>query len=90
VIEDFIHLEDTLYLVPIDAKKGIPGNQNFHWIGKQHFHDKKGELHYKLVNLAGTANDFTLVEGDVNGDGRPDFQIQLAGLHTLTAIDIFG
>jgi hypothetical protein len=29
----------------------------------------------------------TLVEGDVNGDGKADFQIELSGLHTLTGAD---
>lgn len=31
-------------------------------------------------NHAGTTNDKTIVEGDVNGDGRADFQIELTGL----------
>jgi Ca2+-binding RTX toxin-like protein len=86
VIEDFAN-PDVIYLTQIDAKKGVAGNQHFHWIGKQHFHDAKGELHYRLVNHAGTTHDVTLVEGDVNGDGRPDFQIQLTGLLTLTGDD---
>jgi len=86
LITDFAHLTDDIDLSGIDARSGA-GNQAFKWIGKKGFHDVKGELHYKLVNLAGTANDKTIVEGDVNGDGRADFQIELSGLIGLTKGD---
>lgn len=36
-------------------------------------------------NLAGIANDRTIVEGDVNGDKKADFAIELKGLVTLSA-----
>ncbi|MEZ5827792.1 MAG: hypothetical protein R3D30_06630 [Hyphomicrobiales bacterium] len=36
---------DHIDLQSIDAKKGGGGNK-FIWIGKAHFHGKKGELHY--------------------------------------------
>ena len=61
---------DQLDLSGIDAKKGA-GNQAFHFIGAKHFHDKAGELHY--LKKAG----FVIVEGDTNGDGRADFQIEV-------------
>lgn len=32
------------------------------------------------INHPGTTNDKTIVEGDVNGDGRADFQVELTGL----------
>ena len=35
----------------------------------------------------GTANDRTIIEGDINGNRVADFQIQLTGLNTLTATD---
>ena len=56
------------------------GQGNFH---KNH----PGELIYRLYNPAGTANDKTIVYGDVNGDGRADFQIELTGLKALAASD---
>ena len=78
---------DLIDLKTIDARTKTPGNNAFKFIGLQKFHDKRGELHYKLVDNAGTANDKTIVEGDTNGDGKPDFQIELTGLHTLAAGD---
>lgn len=59
--------------IAIDAKVGVAGDQQFKFIGQQNFHDKKGELHFKF------AGSNTIVEGDVNGDGKADFQIELSG-----------
>ena len=93
VIADFIDINmaapgsDLIDLKTIDAKSHKLGNQAFHFIGTQKFHDKKGELRYKLVDNTGTADDKTIVEGDTNGDGKADFQIELTGLHTLAAGD---
>lgn len=77
---DFIDVSD------IDASKGGADNK-FKFIGTQHFHHKAGELHYVKHNAPGTAHDKTIVEGDVNGDGRADLQIILSGLHHLTKGD---
>ena len=80
VILDFSSVEfDQIDLSGIDAKKG-GGDNAFHLVGK-HFHHKAGELH--VLHKAG----FLLVEGDVNGDGRADFQIEVHGVATLTAGD---
>ena len=87
VITDFQHNLDTIDLSSIDAKTGVGGNNAFKWIGGQGFHGVKGELHFVKVNLAGTANDKTIIEGDTNGDGKADFQIQLTGLKGLSAGD---
>jgi Ca2+-binding RTX toxin-like protein len=76
VISDFTRGEDRIDLAGIDAKKGA-GNQAFKWIGTKAFSGEAGELHY--LKKAG----YLLVEGDVNGDGRADFQIQLDGLGAL-------
>jgi Ca2+-binding RTX toxin-like protein len=87
VITDFAHGVDDIDLVPIDSRAGAHGNQKFHWIGGAHFHDRQGELHFVKINNPGTAHDKTIVEGDVNGDGRADFQIELTGLIHLTKGD---
>jgi hypothetical protein len=56
-------------------------------ISGQDFHGKAAELHFVQNNLAGSKNDFTLVEGDLDGVKSADFQIELAGLHTLAKSD---
>jgi hypothetical protein len=81
VILDFSHGQgDRIDLASIDAKSG-GGNQAFKFIGKQGFHDQKGELHF--VKKAG----FLVAEGDINGDGRADFQIEVHGVGKLVAAD---
>lgn len=72
---------DLIDLSTIDARVGIAGNQTFKFIGAQKFHDKKGELH--VLNKGG----FFLVEGDVNGDGRADFQIEVHSAVALVNAD---
>ncbi|MEZ5829463.1 MAG: cadherin-like domain-containing protein, partial [Hyphomicrobiales bacterium] len=69
-ILDFERGQDEIDLSTIDAKKG-GGNQKFKWIGKSDFHGKKGELHYI------DKGSKVIVQGDVNGDGKADFQIFL-------------
>jgi Ca2+-binding RTX toxin-like protein len=81
VITDF-RLADDIDLVAIDAKTG-GGNQAFKFIGRQDFHDIAGELRFEIKNPAGKVHDRTLIQGDVNGDGRADFEIGLVGLHNL-------
>ena len=80
VIADFQRLADKIDVSAIDAIKG-GGNQIFKWIGKKGFHERAGELH--LVKKAG----YVLVEGDINGDGRADFQIQVDGVGALARGD---
>jgi Ca2+-binding RTX toxin-like protein len=75
VITDFSNIMagDTIQLGAIDAKAGVAGDQQFKFIGQQNFHDRKGELHFKFQG------GNTIVEGDVNGDGKADLQIELSG-----------
>jgi len=88
IIMDFNAAEDDdISLGNLDANTKKPGEQGFKFIGSQHFHDRAGELRFVKVNVAGTSNDKTVVQGDVNGDGKADLQIQLAGLHNLTVDD---
>lgn len=61
------------------AERG--GNQAFKFIKKQDFHDKKGELRYKVKK--GDA----IVQGDVNGDGKADFSIHVDNVSKLKASD---
>jgi Ca2+-binding RTX toxin-like protein len=87
VITDFLHLNDRMDLKTLDASTKVAGDQAFKLIGTAAFHKLAGELHYTQSNLTGTVNDKTIVEGDTNGDGKADFQIELTGLKTLTVAD---
>jgi hypothetical protein len=48
-------------------------------------HTCPGQRIQKTYNLAGTADDMTVIYGDINGDLLADFQIELAGLKLVTA-----
>ena len=82
VIRDFTHLVDDIDLSTIDAKVGVLGNQAFSFIGQGAFKGVKGQLHYRFEGPAKT-----IVEGDLNGDKKADFQIELTGHKLLTAGD---
>lgn len=80
-ILDFDRREgDRIVLSAIDANTTKAGNQAFSFIGEKAFSGEAGELRY--VNKAGS----TFVYGDVNGDGKADFAIQLAS----TSLDLTG
>lgn len=83
IITDFAHLSDRMGLAVIDANTGLAGDQQFNFLAAKGaaFTGTAGQLRY----LASGAN--TLVQGDVNGDGVADLQIQLNGTLTLTASD---
>lgn len=59
----------------------MAGNQRFTFIGERDFSGTKGELH--LVAKVG----YVLVEGDMNGDGRADFQIRVDDFARLSKAD---
>ena len=81
VIKDFSHNQhDQINLSLIDANIKKAGDQAFTYIGDAAFTHHRGELHE--IQLANK----TLVEGDTNGDGKADFQIEVTGhLHLVKA-----
>jgi Ca2+-binding RTX toxin-like protein len=81
VITDFARGQDHIDLKTIDANTHKSGNQAFHFIGQDGFHHNEGELRYK-VTAAGI-----IVQGDVNGDGRADFSIEVDSLSALSKGD---
>jgi Ca2+-binding RTX toxin-like protein len=66
-IQDFKRGQgDKIDLRDIDAKTS---SGKFIWIGKDKFSDKKGQLRYEDNGAT------SIVQGDVNGDGKADFEI---------------
>ena len=79
---------DRIDLSTMDAKIGTKKNDAFQFIGGAAFTGAAGQLRYETVDLAGTANDYTKILGDVNGDRVADFEIILIGnTATLHATD---
>lgn len=87
IVADFVGCDDLLDVSGIDANIKLAGNQAFTWKGDGSFSGKAGELIYRVFDATGTAKDKTIVYGDVNLDGRADFQIELAGIFKLTDSD---
>jgi len=74
---------DRIDLSTIDANSEKRGNQVFKFIGDNNFTKKAGQLNF----IQDTINGVTIVQGDINGDRKVDFQIELTGLHDLVAAD---
>jgi VCBS repeat-containing protein len=81
-IQDFQQTLDRIDLSQIDADLELDGNQAFSFIGSNAFGGVAGELRTY------SADGFSFVEGDVNGDGTGDFLIQVNSFNQpLTAVD---
>jgi serralysin len=72
---------DLIDLMGMDAKATVTGNQGFAWIGTAVFGNVAGQL-----RLSAGAN--SVLQGDVNGDGVADFEVQLSGVATVSVNDI--
>ncbi|MES1201017.1 MAG: calcium-binding protein [Pseudomonadota bacterium] len=86
IINDFTQSQDSIDLSLIDAITG-GGDDAFTLIGASAFSHTAGELRYDQIDPTGTANDFTIISMDVNGDGVADSQITVRGALTLTSAD---
>ncbi|HNH43803.1 MAG TPA: cadherin-like domain-containing protein, partial [Agitococcus sp.] len=69
---------DKIDVSKIDANVLVAGNQAFSFIGDQAFHNTAGELRFSQ----------RLLQGDINGDGKADFEIKLVGVLELQDKDI--
>ena len=78
VINDFSHAQaDKIDLSAIDANGAAKGDASFKYIGAHVFNGVAGELRY---------SDGT-VSGDINGDGKADFEIAIKNLAALSKGD---
>ena len=89
VITDFQKGHDKIDLSSIDANGKAAGDGAFHFLSKENalFDKAPGALAYHFVDRPGTHGDTTVIQGDINGDGVHDFEINLHGLVHLTADD---
>jgi Ca2+-binding RTX toxin-like protein len=85
IITDFVSNIDKIDLRTIDANSTVALDQAFSFLTTKDaaFTHVAGQLRYI------TAGANTVVEGDVNGDGVADFQIQLNGNLTLHVTDFY-
>ena len=80
-ILDFQHGVDVIDLHGMDAIPGTVDDDAFGWIGRAAFSGTAGELRYVKLKTA------TIVQGDTDGDGKADFEIELHGKMALHADD---
>ena len=66
---------DTIGLGAIDAIAGTAAKEAFTFIGETRFSDTAGELRFTRTKGE------TIIEGDMNGDGKADFTLLLD--HTI-------
>jgi len=80
---------DVIDLSTIDANGAAAGNTAFIFLATMNaaFTGAKGALRWRQENPAGSVNDKTIVEGDIDGNKVADFQIELTGLKALNAAD---
>ncbi len=87
VIRDFsAHNSEDINLALIDANTRAAGNQRFKFIGTQAF-DGDGAASAGALSYSHIGAKRLLVQGDVNGDGRADFSIEVDGVTSLQAAD---
>jgi uncharacterized protein (TIGR01370 family) len=77
IITDMDRGIDRVDVRTLDSNVRLAGDQNFKWIGAEKFHKLAGELNYVRTTSG------VVVSGDVNGDGRADFQIRIDDLTIL-------
>lgn len=73
--------KDRIDFSAVDADTTSDSDDAFAFIGRAKFSGKAGELRYAVKD------DDTIVRGDVDGDGKPDFAIRVLDVHKLTESD---
>ncbi len=87
VITDFVPGEDRIDLRGIDGNLDSSGDQSFAFVGASAA--SGGQLGYQKIDNPGTANDVTVIQGQLlfSGTGILPFEIELRGLFDLTGAD---
>lgn len=80
IITDFEHGIDKINLASIDAVPDVAGNQAFRFAGT-------GPFVFEGDITVAYANGNTFILGNTDTDAQPEFEIQLNGLHTISASD---
>ena len=90
VIKDFKRGVDLIDLKSIDADV-LSSDNSFDFIGGQNFSafDSNGELRYRH-GIDSNGNDYTVLEGDVDGDRDADFAITFNGFYNFSADPLTG
>jgi Ca2+-binding RTX toxin-like protein len=83
IIHDFATGQDKIDLRSIDGNTLQANHQALGFTAEQNV----GITNFGITWYQDAANNRTIVQGDVNGDGIADFQIELTGQHNLTASD---
>ncbi|MDX2288479.1 MAG: M10 family metallopeptidase C-terminal domain-containing protein [Hyphomicrobiaceae bacterium] len=83
LIADFQRRLDDIDVSSVDANTTVAGNQRFAFIGDNPFSGVAGQLRADVVG------GMVRVTGDLNGDARADFTIDVAGSAPLVAGDFF-
>ena len=86
-ILDFNGADDTIDLSGVDANTLVANDQVFDWRGTAAFTGVAGQVRYVIQDNVNPALDFTFVYADSNGDRVADFNLEIAGLHTLAQDD---
>ncbi len=82
MITDFDHLVDKLDLMGLDADSTVAGNQAFRWVGTAAL-TGAGEVGFF------TSGGNTIIRASNDVDLAAEFEIQLTGIKTLTAVDFY-
>jgi Ca2+-binding RTX toxin-like protein len=83
-------LGDKIDLSAIDAHVKAAGNQAFKFIGEAEFSSigrKKVYAELRIDTETGPGGDFSVIQADINGDGRADFEIEFDRVINFTAND---
>lgn len=66
--------DDMINLASVDAKSDKDGAQHFRWIRGRAFTERAGQLRVDY------RDNYALLQGDTDGDGRADFEVKLLGV----------